>query len=230
LIPVRFWAGLLDNGLPLKSYFQGFLFAIHILEKTSRTTNIFYILDTNNMMPNNHNVDALTVIINVLKDLDIESQKRTIKAVTMFLGISLDYEVNKNISIVEDKIKAVDTSFTANRQISPKDFLRDKMPTTDVEKIACLAYYLTHYRNTPHFKTLDLSSLNVEAAQPKFSNAAYAVDNSVRAGFLVQALKGAKQLSSVGEIFVQNLPDKEAARLAVANLRVKKRAKKTLKK
>ena len=35
--------------------------------------------------------------------------------------------------------------------MSPKDFLMEKAPNTDVERIACLAYYLTHYRSTPHF-------------------------------------------------------------------------------
>jgi len=47
--------------------------------------------------------------------------------------------------------------------MSPKDFLLEKQPRTDVERIACLAYYLTHYRATPHFKTIDLSILNTEA-------------------------------------------------------------------
>jgi len=61
----------------------------------------------------------------------------------------------------------------------------EKQPRTDVERVACLAYYLTHYRNTPYFKTLDLGKLNTEAAQPKFSNAAYASNNALKMGYLV---------------------------------------------
>ena len=47
---------------------------------------------------------------------------------------------------------------------SPKDFLFRKEPNTDVERVACLAYYLTHRRGTNHFKTIDISKLNTEAA------------------------------------------------------------------
>lgn len=55
----------------------------------------------------------------------------------------------------------------------PKEFMVQKRPRTDIERVACLGFYLTHYRDTPHFKTLDISKLNTEAAQPKFTNAAW---------------------------------------------------------
>jgi hypothetical protein len=102
--------------------------------------------------------------------------------------------------------------FSEDRNISPKEFLMEKQPRTDVERVACLAYYLTHYLATPHFKTLDISKMNTEAAQPKFSNAAKAVDNATRTGYLVPATKGNKQLSATGEQFVQALPDRDAAK------------------
>src|SRR5260370_40337669 len=45
--------------------------------------------------------------------------------------------------------------FSGHQPISPKDFLRQKEPRTDVERAMCLAYYLAHFRDTPHFKTPD---------------------------------------------------------------------------
>lgn len=96
-----------------------------------------------------------------------------------------------------------------------------------MERITCLAYYLTHYRETPHFKTLDLSKLNTEAAQLKFSNAAFASDNAVRAGLLVPAGKGAKQISALGELYVQALPDRAAAKDAVAHMKPRRKNKKS---
>ena len=101
-----------------------------------------------------------------------------------------------------------------------------KQPLTDVERVASLAYYLTHYRDTPHFKTLDISTLNTEAAQPKFSNAAVAMDNATKMGYLVPATKGSKQLGAAGELFVQKLPDRDAAKAAMANLRPRRKARK----
>jgi hypothetical protein len=180
-------------------------------------------------MADNTNVEALTTILSVLKDLDAETQRRTIQAVITFLDIPLSPSQRKAIQsdTQTPEHSKTEVSFSENRSISPKDFLRDKAPKTDIERIACLAYYLTHYRDTPHFKTIDLSSLNTEAAQPKLSNAAYAVDNATKAGLLVQAIKGAKQLSAAGEYFVQALPDRDAAKETLTNMRPKRRTKKT---
>jgi hypothetical protein len=100
--------------------------------------------------------------------------------------------------------------------------LLEKRPQTDVERIACLAYYLTHYRDQPQFKTLDLSKLNTEAAQIKFSNAAKAVDNAAGSHFLMQAGQGKKQISAIGELYVQALPDRSAARAAANEVRKRK--------
>lgn len=107
-------------------------------------------------------------------------------------------------------------SFSADISLSPKEFLLEKQPRTDVERIATLAYYLTHYRDTPHFKTLDISKLNTEAAQPKFSNAASSANNAVKQGYLVPSMKGQRQLSAAGERFVAALPDREEARKAMS--------------
>jgi len=105
--------------------------------------------------------------------------------------------------------------------VTPKEFLLQKKPKTDVERIACLAYYLTHYRSAPHFKTAELAALNTEAAQPRFSNAAYAVSNATNCGYLVPATKGSKQISAQGEQFVLALPDRVAAKSAMTSRRAR---------
>jgi len=117
-----------------------------------------------------------------------------------------------------------DTSrFSDHPDLTPKQFLIEKQPLTDIERVACLAFYLTHYRSMPHFKTLDISKLNTEAAQLKFSNPTVAVDNATKRGFLVPATKGMKQLGVLGERFVNALPDREKARA----LSEKKRLRRT---
>ena len=98
---------------------------------------------------------------------------------------------------------------------SPKDFLFQKEPNTDVERVACLAYYLTHRRGTNHFKTIDISKLNTEAAQRKFANAATSVNNAVRGGFLAPVGQGMRQLTAQGERYVETLPDRAAAKAAL---------------
>jgi len=183
-------------------------------------------------MKKDTNIEILTTIVSALKELDVESQKRTLQAVITFLGIpwsssEITYSIAHESRNNEVGLKK-EVSFSENRDMSAKEFLKQKSPQKDIDRIACLAYYLTHYRGMLHFKTLDLSTLNTEAAQPKLSNPAMAVDYATKAGMLVQAVKGMKQISAIGEAFVQALPDREAARLRITTMRPKKRAKKII--
>ena len=140
-------------------------------------------------------VDALSVVISALKSLEAEDQRRVLESAALFLGIGASA-----VSSVTQPATAVALSSEQPQQfadrpgMSPKEFLLGKQPRTDVERVACLAFYLTHYLDTPHFKTLDLSKLNTEAAQPKFGNAAYSANNALKRGYLVQATKGKRQL------------------------------------
>ena len=99
---------------------------------------------------------------------------------------------------------------------TPKAFFVERRPVTDVERVTCLAYYLTHFKNTPQFKTKELSELNKEAAQPKFSNTAVAVRNATNQNqFLSQAGGGKKQITARGEAMVEALPDQEKVKAAL---------------
>jgi hypothetical protein len=157
-------------------------------------------------------------IVSLLKDLDRKNQIHILKTVNMWLKIT-DYHAfyeetlptQTAISPFSQSIQDMAPKFSEREDISPKDFLMLKDFKTDVEKVACLAYYLGHYRNTPHFKTLDISKLNTEAAQLKFTNPAQAVKNAAISGLIAPVSRGKKQLSAMGEKFVQALPDRKQA-------------------
>ena len=89
----------------------------------------------------------------------------------------------------------------------------------DIAKL--LRAYLTAL--DAHFKTIDLSKLNTEAAQIKFSNTAFSVVNATNAGLLASAGKGAKQLSAMGERYVDALPDRTAAKEILSSMRIRRR-------
>ena len=108
-------------------------------------------------------VDILGQIISLLQKVEEAERQRVFQTVATF------FDLGGRQALPKPSVRESTGSFSEDRDISPKEFLLEKKPSTDVERVACLAYYLTHYRSTPHFKTLDLSKLNTEAAQVKFS-------------------------------------------------------------
>jgi hypothetical protein len=167
--------------------------------------------------------DALPQTIAIFKRLDDEGRERLLKTVSTIFKIGSTSEPVRGpvtVSYGESTGK-----FSKEQSLSPKEFLMKKQPRSDVERVACLAYYLAHYRDQPTFKTLDISNLNTEAAQTKLSNSAYAVNNATQYGYLAAALKGAKQLSGAGEMYVEALPDRDAAAKAFAHSRPKRASK-----
>lgn len=163
---------------------------------------------------------ALSQLVSILQPLPAQSRDRLLRTVLTFFDARITAQSERT-----PQAAIVAPSFSEDRTISPKDFMFEKRPQTDVERIACLAYYLTHYRDQRFFKTLDISKLNTEAAQLKFSNAAFAAENATKTGFLVQGSKGTKQLSALGERYVQSLPDRDAAKSAIAHDRPKRRGR-----
>lgn len=183
---------------------------------------------------------ALRAVLESLRPLAKEDQLRILRSVLHFLNLSdlgdsgndtaeISLNERKSVAGQVKKSNLEGSWFTSKPEVSPKEFLRQKQPRTDVERIACLAFYLTHYRATQHFKTADLSAVNLEAAQPKFSNASDAASNAQRAGFLAHGLKGQRQLSAYGEQFVNALPDHEAAKTVYALRPKRKNSKRSIK-
>ncbi len=166
-------------------------------------------------------------IVTVLSALDKDTQIRILQSVVTFLEIE---SMGGDVKARPPSIPIQGIEFSQREQINPKEFLLEKEPRTAVAKIACLAFYLTYYRDAPHFKTLDLSKLNTEAAQQKFSNPAQTVNDAAKAGLLVPASRGQKQLSAMGEQYVQALPSKEAAKKVLERMkwgRARKNSSKT---
>jgi hypothetical protein len=181
-----------------------------------------------NMTNNKDTTDlkAFSIIVEALSPLDPADRTRLLETISHFFGLPSPGQSHASTPSHAASFSAPhhgalvrEGPFSTDRSDSPKQFLLEKQPKTDVERVACLAYYLTHFREIPHFRTLEISKLNTEAAQPKFSNAHYSLQNAMAMGYLAAATKGNKQISAAGERFVQLLPDREAARAAMNSLR-----------
>jgi hypothetical protein len=172
---------------------------------------------------------AVQEVIGRFLDFDAATRRRIFKTAQAFLFPEESASATETVASPSPRGLSSPvsrpTSFEHHDVLSPKDFMSQRAPQTDVDRVACLAYYLTHFRDTRHFKTTDISLLNTEAAQMKFSNTAYAVTNATNRGLLVPAGKGAKQLSAAGEKYVELLPDRTAARENLAAYRSRRRRK-----
>lgn len=182
-------------------------------------------------MPNEtltDDAEVLGQIISLLKKLSPDERKRIFHTTgTFFQFEALPSTVPSTSSDLRASYPPTDaghapstqSTFSGDRTPTPKQFLNEKQPRTDVERVACLAFYLTHYRDIAEFNTLDISKVNTEAAQRKLANATVAVNNASQYGYLVPAGKGMKQISAAGERYVQALPDYDAAKTILASAR-----------
>jgi hypothetical protein len=180
-----------------------------------------------------NDLDLLKQMSEILTPLTSDDRQRLLQMVVTLFKIPITIgNVESQSAISSQVIRSTSDqvrSFSDHPEISPKQFLLEKEPRTDIERVVCLAFYITHYRGIPHFKTLDISKLNTEAAQAKFSNATYAVQNASNKGYLVPAIKGNKQISALGEKFVQALPDRELAKTIFSKQRVRRSKKSSIK-
>jgi hypothetical protein len=159
------------------------------------------------------NFGTVSRIIELLEPLSTNDREHVLRTISTWFRVGSHPTVEPKPEVLIKSGQPQEDEKFSNRQVlSVKDFIFEKDPATDPERMACLAYYLTHYQETPHFKTVDLTRLNTEAAQRTFSNPAFASSNAIRDGFFVSAPKaGYKQLSAMGERFVHALPDRESA-------------------
>jgi hypothetical protein len=124
--------------------------------------------------------------------------------------------------------RPADAGVTGLGGVSVKEFLKQKAPTTDLERFVCLAYYLTHSMDAPSFTTREITKLNAEAHGTDFSNAAATAMNAVKQSkYLSRAGGGKKRITTRGEAVVEAMPDRGKVKevLAGAPRRGKKRGR-----
>ena len=167
-------------------------------------------------------------VISGLMKFDADSRERIYRTVGTFFGFD-DQSPGAMPGADRRTSSAGDSRephFSTREEISPKDFLFQKLPNTDIDRVACLAYYLARYRDTPHFTTTDINKLNTEAAQIKLSNASKTISNAMRRGLLAMATKGAKQLTAQGEKYVEALPNYTDAKSIMSKVKTKRTRRK----
>jgi hypothetical protein len=158
---------------------------------------------------------AIQTALEALEPLDATQREFALSMILKGLGMSESAGFNGQKGPAQGGSNVAQTDIRAT---TPKDFLKAKKPRTDLERVICLAYFLSHERDMPHFKTEDITALNTEAAGAKFANASATVRNAVsQSGFLSHAGAAKKQLAPLGEEVVEALPDREAVAQLIAD-------------
>jgi hypothetical protein len=170
----------------------------------------------------NPEVVAMDAALKALSDLESAEQKRVLAWLVEKLNLSGFAPLGSQSPQTSTQLGTQQAAGTAGMP-SAKQFMAQKKPKTDAERITCLAYYLTHYRKIEKFKTKELTDLNKEAAGAPFSNAAVAVSNAARDSYFAPAGGGLKQITTRGEAVVEALPDREKVKAALEELPARRR-------
>jgi hypothetical protein len=110
---------------------------------------------------------------------------------------------------LHSSVTGTDVQTTITKK-EPRAFIRLKKPTTDVERVACLGYYLLKTTGLPGFTSKDISQAHVDSGGSAI-NMTRALDNATRQSrYLSSRGKREKQLTTLGEDVVEALPNREA--------------------
>src|SRR5688500_7383988 len=130
-------------------------------------------------------IEALNDVLEALHGLTSDDEKRwVLETVANRMGLASPIQTSKGQT---GNRSSGNTGNTLN--LTPKEFMRSKEPKNDVQRVACLAFYLTNARSTPQFRIIDLENLNTEAAGPNM-NMTRASDNATRKNNYLAAGEG----------------------------------------
>jgi hypothetical protein len=158
--------------------------------------------------------DAARDAAAVLEKLDDDQRQLALRFVADALGIRLKAEQPSEDDLVDDdgndEGEADGGSHRRDRDthVSPQKFIDEKSPESKMEEVACLAFYLTRYRDQRKWKPADIESLNEEAGGHAFEMVSRDVSNAKQAG-VVTPSGGLWQITRVGEKLVDALPDRD---------------------
>ena len=94
----------------------------------------------------------------------------------------------------------------------PRAFMRIKNPSTDTQRIACLAYFLVHTTGKLGFSSKEIREANTNSGGTSI-NLTRALDNATRkTKYLSKRGPREKQLTTLGEDIAVALPDQQAVR------------------
>jgi hypothetical protein len=155
------------------------------------------------------------------KKIDIKEKLAAIQKIVDTLEVFPPEDIRDIISfslkqlsieeVVEEQLNTVGVDAQTSQTLISDDiynFVREKAPKNEYQRVAVLAYFLEQKRNMQSVTAKDIVDANTEARQPRFSNISTTMNRTSANYRYINSLKrGVYQLSATGLDLVAALPD-----------------------
>ncbi|MEK7469878.1 MAG: hypothetical protein AAB074_21125 [Planctomycetota bacterium] len=167
--------------------------------------------------------DAIKTALEVLEPLDAKQRQFVVGMILSRLDMAAPV-ANEVAGESSAGSGAEHAGAASTKAPGVRDFLKRKSPATDLERFACLAFYLTQHMGSAAFTTRDITKLNGEAGGQDFSNPAATAMNATRQSKLLSKAGGGKKRITIhGEDLVNALPDRVKVKEVMKSKTVRKR-------
>lgn len=166
--------------------------------------------------------EALVVIVDALEALEDADRRWVLQSAASKWAIGLQQSANLGglggSSVIQPAPHVIpQNGGEADAAIARSDiraFVRAKRPTTDVERVACLGYFLLKTTGQAGFTSQAINVAHVESGGSAI-NMPRALDNATRRSkYLSNRGAREKQLTTLGEDVVEALPNRDAVAAA----------------
>lgn len=160
------------------------------------------------------------------KNTDVKAKLEAIQTIVDLLDGFPSEDVKDIVSFSLKQLKLDDVAFDEIQDSTPTegpkaradstngsiyDYVREKGPKNEYQRVAVLAHYLEKNRNMESVTARDVVDANTEARQPRFSNISTTMNRSSGVYKYINSLsRGVYQLSATGLDLVNALPDQSA--------------------
>ena len=158
---------------------------------------------------------AIEVIVKELQKLEEQDRQGVVSFALDQVGMAASAQ-NLGGSMVTTGIRQVIDPGNSPSAIinSMAEFVKNKKPLNEYQRVAVIAYYLEHKEGKKEFKNAEMSKANTETArQPKIAN-------------ITSVGKATHQLSTHGADIVEALPDESKVKALIAEGKSRKTRKK----
>lgn len=177
--------------------------------------------------------EALVIVVDALESLSETDRQWVLQAAASRWAIAIQSSAgqgggsggsgNSGNDLAGNLGKSEAQSTIAQNDV--RAFIRHKKPATDVERVACLVYFLTKTTNQHGFSSQMISAAHTESGGSAI-NMHRALDNATRgAKFISNRGAREKQITPLGEDVVEALPNRDAVAAAQTEARQRKSRK-----